>query len=137
MILARRFFMAGSVVLMLSGIGHTLGQFVSTPDPRFAAPFAVMKAADGQMMGMTFSIWGVYQCLGACYAALAFFMGLQNLLTAGALADKPRALVRAATTSGTCTEVMVVVGVAYHLPPAIVLYVPSFLCFAVAAARAD
>src|SRR5260221_8601404 len=108
--LARRFFVAGSVILLLSGIGHALGQFASTPDPRFAAPFAVMKAADARMMGMTFSIWGVYQCLGACYAALAFFMGLQNLLTAGALADKPGALGRAATTSGACTAIMVVVG---------------------------
>jgi hypothetical protein len=29
MILARRFFMAGSAILMLSGIGHLLAQFLA------------------------------------------------------------------------------------------------------------
>ena len=68
---------------------------------------------------MTFSMWGGFQCVGASFGLLAVFLGLQNLLTAEALAAR-RAL-----------------GVFFQIPPPIVFYFPAVLCFAVAAVRAD
>lgn len=134
--LARRCFLPGSVILMLSGIGHLLAQFFAPTGSLHAVAFAAMKADRAEAMGMTFTLWGGSQCIGASFGLLAIFLGLQNLLTAAALSAQ-RALGRAATTSGTCAAAMLAVAFYFQIPPPIVFYIPTVLCFAVAAVRAD
>jgi hypothetical protein len=81
--LAKRFFIAGSIGMFLSRIAHMFGQFSFSggpPQGQEAAVEAQMKALTVSGMGMTFSLWGVMQCWGVFFGVLAVFAGAQNLL---------------------------------------------------------
>ena len=129
----RHSFTAGSVILMLSGVAHFFGQFGGGSNLQREAIYVLMKDNKGHSLGLTYTLWGVMQAWGIGFGVLLFFLGLQNLLTAAALAQDAAALRRAAASSAVCVVALVAMALAFQIAPPALLLGPAALCFIAAA----
>jgi hypothetical protein len=131
------FFIAGSIGLIAGGILHMWGQFGGGPPGLArAAVEAAMRATTSTLMGMTYSLWGVMQCWGVYFGALAMFAGVQNLVAAAFVSHSPMALRWLAGASGACAAILLAIAIHFRIAPPIVTFSLVFACFAAAAALA-
>ena len=78
----RSWLLAGSILMLLTGLAHTAGQFGPMP-PGFEAPVAAMQAARFDMgLGMSPSLFDIFQDLTFTMSVTFFALGALNLLLA-------------------------------------------------------
>jgi len=130
-----RFYSAGSMLFVLTGIAHTIGQFApSKPGLGERALISMMRNTGAGGSSMTY--WNILMDWGAMYGLMSFCFGLALFAVkrAGAEARVLRAIARVAVlaAAGQAT-----ISLLYRTPPPAIFMVPAAMCFAVVAIQAQ
>lgn len=134
---ARGFFLAGAILLVLTGAGHALAIATRpTPEGEQAEIVARMAALEGEMMGMTPSLLDAFLTLDAYFPILAILAGVQALMVWRMREVSAGRLRSFAAVSALGALVAAAVALAHELPPPGTLFALVAVCFATSAALA-
>ena len=116
----RRWFLAGSILMLLTGLAHTAGQFGPTP-PGLEATLETMRAARLDMgMGMMPSLFDILQDLTFTMSVTFFALAALNLLLAISADVTVRLQRRAALVNLVWLAAFVALCYHYSVPPPII-----------------
>ncbi len=132
---ARGWFLAGAILLVLTGALHAVGSATRPPlEGEQAELVAHMAALEREMFGMTPSALDALQTLDLYFPILAILAGVQALLV-WRERDAARRLLRSLAAVGALGAFVAAgVALAHELPPPALLFALVGGCFAVAVA---
>jgi hypothetical protein len=123
---ATRLHTVGAILFALTGIAHTIGQFLpSRLDPGSAAVETAMK--EFVIPDSSFTYWNIMQCWGALYGGMTFLFGIGLLAAARAAGGEPRVLRATAAVGAIAAALQAAVALVYHTPPPAFFMVPASL----------
>ncbi len=127
----RRLHLAGSILFVLTGVAHTIGEYSpSRPDFRADSVLALMRHT--KLGGADFTLFDVMMGWGALYGAMSLLFGVQALATVGA-ARGDLAVIRASARVGMVAAILQsAVSLGYHTPPPLFFMIPAAILMAVA-----
>jgi hypothetical protein len=129
----RRWYLAGAVAWLLTGVAHLYGEFGGGGggDPNYQA---VTKMMRGYLMdpGTGFNLYEVLECWGLYFGLLCLFIGAMNVAVLRVV-QSDRRLLRFMAAVNAGGAIMMLIATAYYrfLPP-IVCFGLVLVCFAVA-----
>lgn len=119
----------GSVLFILCGVAHTIGQFA--PDPHAAEIAKRIKTFT--IPGTSYNYWDVMRGWGAGYGAMTLFFGVVLLVSRRMSGNDPR-MIRATSLIGALAALaQFVFAVAYKTAPPLYFMVPAGTLFLLAA----
>jgi len=130
-----RWFLAGAILLVLTGAGHALA-IATRPAPagERAEILARMAALEGEMFGMTPSLLDAFRTLDLYFPILAITAGVQALLLWRKREAASRLLRPFASVGALGALAAAGVAFAHELPPPALFFALVAVCFGVAAA---
>lgn len=116
----RGWFLAGTILLVLTGIAHTIGQF--TPDePELAAVLNAMRTSNIPMgMGMSPSLMGIFRDLAFTMSIMFFALAAMNLLLIYGADATTRLRRTAAGINLIWLTVFLLLAYSYKIPPPLI-----------------
>jgi hypothetical protein len=119
----RRLFSIASILLILTAVAHTIGNF--QPDPQtaeFANLKSTMRAYEIDLgMGMKPSIYDIFKSLSLTMSVTVLFLGAQNLLVA--MVDESGKMIRRfALMNIICVGGLVALYWYYRIPPPLISF---------------
>jgi hypothetical protein len=134
---ARGWFLAGAILLVLTGAGHAL-VIVARPvrEGAEADVFARMAALEGEVLGMMPSILDAFLTLDLYFPILAVMAGVQALLVWRAAGAAPGLLRPHAVVGALGAGLAAAVALAHEIPPPAAFFALVAACFGVSALRA-
>ena len=120
---------AGSVLFILCGIAHSIGQFA--PDPHSAE--IARRIRTFTVPGTPFNYWNVMQVWGALYGAMTLLFGVVLLACARASAGDPRVIRATSLIGAIAALVQFVFAVFYKTTPPVFFMIPAGALFLLAA----
>lgn len=128
-----RLYTAGTLLFLLTGLAHTIGQFAPSR-PGFAerAVQSMMRGASAGDSGMTY--WNIMMDWGAMYGLMSLLFGVSLLVVrrAGADARVLRALSRVAMIAAAGQAI---ISLFYRTPPPVFFMAPAAAVFAMVGFR--
>src|SRR5262245_164619 len=110
---------AGSVLFVLSGIAHFVGQFA--PDPH-AAEIA-KRIRTFTVPGTPFNYWNVLQSWGALYGTMTLLFGVALLAARYTSGGDPRVIRATSLIGAIAALVQIVFAVIFRTPPPVIFMV--------------
>ncbi|HKQ72174.1 MAG TPA: hypothetical protein VJ810_00505 [Blastocatellia bacterium] len=129
----RRLFSVASILLILTAVAHTLGQFQPEPQtPEFANLKSTMAAYTFDMgMGMKPSVHAIFDSLSFTMSIMLFLLGLQNLLVA--MVDESGKMIRRfALVNIIGVGALIALYWNYQIPPPLISFVIVEIVFLLA-----
>ncbi len=132
---AKILFVVASVLVILGGIAHFVGQFGGKEQGRIQV-IEEMKNYKIPPQTGKFSLWDVMQAFGVGLGASIIWYGILNLVLAAYLAEKPAVLRTAALVNAAAMLSFVLEVVYYRIFPPAVIVSPSWIVYLAAALAA-
>jgi hypothetical protein len=120
---------AGSVLFILCGIAHAIGQFA--PDPHSAE--MAKRIRTFTIPGTTWNYWDVMQVWGALYGAMTVLFGVILLASARASGGDPRVIRTTSLIGAIAALAQFVFVIVYRTPPPLYFMIPAGSLFLLAA----
>lgn len=129
---AKILFVVASVLVILGGVAHFVGQFGGKEEGRIAV-IEEMKNYKIPPETGRFSLWDVMQAFGVGLGASIIWYGVLNLVLAGYLAETPAMLRNAALVNAAAMLTFALVVVCYRIFPPAAVMSPSWIAYLAAA----
>ena len=120
---------AGSVLFILCGIAHSIGQFA--PDPH--GEEIGKRIRTFLIPGTSFNYWDVMQCWGAGYGAMTLLFGVLLLASRRVSGGDPRMIRTTSLIGALAALAQFAFAVAYKTTPPVYFMVPAGTMFLLAA----
>ncbi len=129
----RRLFSIASILLILTSVAHTLGQFQPEPQsPEFANLKSTMEAYTFPMgMGMNPSVIDIFDSVSFTMSIMLLWLGMQNLLVA--MVDESGKMIRRfALVNIIGVGALIALYWYYRIPPPLISFVVVEIVFLLA-----
>lgn len=133
---AKILFVVASVLVILGGVAHFVGQFGGKDEGRIAVIEEMKNYKIPPGTGQ-FSLWDVMQAFGVGLGGSILWYGILNLVLAGYLAERPGMLRNAALANAGAMLTFALVVVYYRIFPPAVVMSPSWIVYLLAAILAQ
>ena len=130
-----RFFTAGAVLFVLTGIAHSMAH-LQPPPADAKSVFDTMAGYRQTIGGLTFSIQDGVNLMSWYQTVLSILVGVLALVMRSAYARDARTLRRASMLHAAGALVLTGLGIAYGVMPPVLFFAVAGVLFAIAAARA-
>ena len=129
---AKILFVMASILVILGGVAHFVGQFGGKEEGRVAV-IEQMKNYKIPPENGQFSLWDVMQAFDVGLGSSIIWYGILNLVLAGYLAERPAMLRNAALVNAAAMLTFALVVVLYRIFPPAVVMSPSWIVYLLAA----
>lgn len=125
---AKRWFLFGSLLWLLTGIAHGVGQFVAGQDAAYRRVTAVMKGY--AIVPERFTFFDFMQEMGVWICVLCVFVAVLAFVTAQVSGEDPPALRAFASVHAAGGAVLSAISFAFGFPPPAIFFLLIALSFA-------